>query len=103
AQAALQMGLQLGQRLDGSPGKPVINQLVGLAVQNTVLTAMDPNSPYGDTGQTVKDQLDKIVQERTAIQALAKQFEGFQDRVADRDWISYKDRWHAFGEEAALR
>jgi hypothetical protein len=23
--------------------------------------------------------------------------------MSDQDWISYKDRWRAFGEEAALR
>jgi hypothetical protein len=30
-----------------------LGQFVGLAVENMALSAMDPNSPYGDNGHTV--------------------------------------------------
>ena len=103
AEAALQMGFNLGQRLDGSPGQALISQLVGIAIQNIALRAMDPNSPFGNGGQTVKDQLDELTRQRAAIRELTSQFDGLQHRMSDQDWISYKDRWRAFGEMAALR
>jgi hypothetical protein len=64
---------------------------------------MDPTSPYGEGGQTVQGRLDELAQQRTAIASLTGQFGAIQQRVSDQDWISYKDRWRSFGEEAALR
>jgi hypothetical protein len=103
AQAALHMGFSLGQRLDGSPGQALISQLVGIAIQNIALKAMDPNRPFGDGGQTVQNQLDELTRQRAAIRELTSQFDSLQPRMSDQDWISYKDRWRAFGEMAALR
>ena len=103
AEAALQMALNLGKRLDGSPGQSLINQMVGAAIQGIALRAMDPASPYGDGGQTVQDRLNQLADQRTAITHLTSQFDAVQQQVSDQDWISYKDRWRTFGEEAALR
>jgi RNA polymerase sigma factor (sigma-70 family) len=103
AQAALQMGFNLGQRLDGSPGQALITQLVGMAIQGIALRAMDPNNPFGGGGQTVKDQLDELTRQRASIRELTSQFDSLQQRMSDQDWISYKDRWRAFGELSALR
>ena len=47
AQAALQMGISLGQRLDEPGSLTIIQSLVGIALQRIVFNAMDPNSPYG--------------------------------------------------------
>jgi RNA polymerase sigma factor (sigma-70 family) len=103
AQTALQMGFNLGQRLDGAPGQALISQLVGIAIQSIALRAMEPNSPFGSGGQTVKDQLDEVTRQRASIRELTSQFDSLQQRMSDQDWISYKDRWRAFGEMAALR
>jgi hypothetical protein len=103
AQAALQAGLNLGQRLDGSSNQSLINQLVSTAVQSIALRAMDPATPYGDSGQTVQGRLDELARQRTAVATLTAQFDAVQQRVSDQHWISYKDRWRSFGEEAALR
>lgn len=102
-QAALQMGLNLGQHLDASPGLSLVSQCLGIAMQIHALNAMDPNSPYGSGGQIVKDRLDEVTLQRREIKELVQQFDGVQQRMSDQDWISYKDRWKAFGEEAALR
>jgi RNA polymerase sigma factor (sigma-70 family) len=103
AQAAFQAALNLGQRLDGSPGQSLVNQLVGAAIQGIALRAMDPTSPYGDGTQTVQDRLNQLAEQRTAIANLTSQFDAVQQQVSEQDWISYKDRWRSFGEEAALR
>jgi RNA polymerase sigma factor (sigma-70 family) len=103
AQMALQAGLSLGQRLDGSPGQSLVSQLTGAAIQSIALRSMDPTAPYGQDGQTVQARLDELAQQRAAIVNLTSQFDTMQERVSDQDWISYKDRWRSFGEEAALR
>jgi RNA polymerase sigma factor (sigma-70 family) len=103
AQAALEVTLNLGQRLDGSPGQSLLNELVGVAIQSIALRAMDPNSPYGQNGETVQNRLDQLAQQRTDIAQLTSQFDTVQQQVSEQDRISYKDRWSSFGEESALR
>jgi hypothetical protein len=45
----------------------------------------------------------ELALQRSELKELVQQFDGAQQRMSDNDWISYKDRWTAFGEEAALR
>jgi RNA polymerase sigma factor (sigma-70 family) len=105
AQAALQMGVNLGQRfdVDGPSGQFKINNLVGMAIQRNVLGAMDPNSPYGGNGQTVQDQINQLAQQAAALKELGQQDETLRQTMSDQDWISYTDRRMAFGDEAAMR
>jgi hypothetical protein len=104
AQAVLQMAAKLGQRYSQvTPGEPEISQLVGIAIERIALNSMDPNAPYGSAGQTVKSWLEQLTQQRTDLQQLAKQTEALMPSLTDQDWISYKDRWRNFGEEAAGR
>ena len=102
AQAVLQMAVNLGQRyFPSSAGEAVIDQLVGLAVERMALSTMDPNSPYGDNGQTVQDQLNQIAQQRAALKAPTQQIDSLLETMSDQDWINYINRWMIFGEEAA--
>ena len=104
AQAALQLAANLGQRYGNTvTGETEISRLVGLAVESIALKAMDPNSPYGSGSETVKDRLDYLAQQSAAIRTLAQQTEALEPKMSDQDWISYKDRWRVFGEEAAGR
>jgi len=64
---------------------------------------MDPNSPYSEGGQTVKDRLDYLAQQSAQIKTIAQQTEALLPMMSDQDWISYKDRWRVFGEEAAAK
>ena len=104
AQAVLQMAASLGQRYSVvSPGQPEISQLVGIAMERIALNGMDANSPYGNDGGTVKGRLDQLAQQNAEIKQIAQQTEALQSRMTEQDWISYKDRWRNFGEEAAGR
>ncbi|MGA2173896.1 MAG: sigma-70 family RNA polymerase sigma factor [Verrucomicrobiota bacterium] len=104
AQTTLQMAVALGQRYTTTaPGEAEISQLVGMAVERFALGAMDPTAPYGDSGQTVQDQLNQLIQERATLKELNQQADPLMQSLSDQDWISYKDRWMAFGEVAALR
>ena len=56
----------------------------------------------GDTGQTVRNQIDALAQRREAIRALAQQVETVLPTMSDQDLISYFDRMKVFGEQAAI-
>jgi hypothetical protein len=101
AQAVLQLAAGLGQSYSASD--PAISHLVGIAIERIALGAMDPNSPYGNSGQTVQQRLEQLAQQKTAIAALFKENEPLLKSMSDQDWISYIDRDKSFGEEAALR
>jgi tetratricopeptide (TPR) repeat protein len=104
AQTSLQMAIALGQRYTtAAPGQAEVSQLVGIAVEKFALAAMDPNSPYGDNGQTVQDQLNQLTQQREMYRDLTQQADPLMENLSDQDYVTYKDRWMAFGEEAALR
>ena len=103
AQAALDMALSLGQRFNGAPGEPLLNRLVGLAIEQNALGAMDPNSPYGRNGETVQDHIDKLRGQSTALKDLGRQFEAVAETMSDADWLHYIDRWRSFGEVAAVQ
>jgi len=101
AQAVLQMALGLGQSY--SAGDCAISHLVGLAIERIALNAMDPGSPYRDSGHTVQEQLQRLNQEKTAIATLFNENSSLLETMSDQDWINYIDRDKSFGEEAALR
>jgi RNA polymerase sigma factor (sigma-70 family) len=104
AQAALQMLANLGQRYSGTrPGEPEVSQLVGMAVERIALSEMEPAGAYGTSGQTVLERLNQLAEQKRMLLALNQQFEPLQPMMTDHDWISYKDRWRIFGEEAALK
>src|SRR5206468_862512 len=103
AQAALQMAANLGQRYGNTPGECEISWLVGMAVEQIALRQMDPNSAYGDSGQTVQDRYNQLAQERATLTELNQQLEPLLPMLSDQDWIIYKDRWRVFGEKAAVQ
>jgi len=104
AQNFLQMAVDLGQRYSTStPAEPEISQLVGIAVERIAFNAMDPAAPFGDNGQTVQNQIDQLTQEREAIRDLNQQAEPLIDSMSDQDYLTYKARWMAYGELAALQ
>jgi hypothetical protein len=95
------MAVGLGQSY--SADDCAISHLVGLAIQRIALNAMNPNSPYGNSGQLVGEQLEQLNQQKTAISSLFRENESLLENMSDQDWISYMDRDKSFGEEAARR
>jgi RNA polymerase sigma factor (sigma-70 family) len=102
AQAALQMAMNLGQRYGDASAGMAIDQLVGMAIERITLNAMDPNSPYGDNGQTVQDQLNQLAQQEAALKKILQQAGPLLPTMSDQDWISYTDRKMLFGDKAAV-
>jgi hypothetical protein len=103
AQAALQMGLSLAHRLDQSPQVTLIQELVGMAIERKVLDAMSPNAVYGDTGRTVKEQLDALTARRNSYKELTTKTDPILKTMSDDDLAHYFDRIKVYGDAAALR
>lgn len=102
--AALQMAVDLGQRYSGdAPGQTLGGKLLGISIERKALGAMDPNAAYGNTGQTVQDQVTQLAQQREALAALNRQTDPIMQSMPDSDWVSFNDRLKNFGEEAAMR
>jgi hypothetical protein len=102
AQAALQTGLNLGQRLNTGQST-AIQDLVGMAVERLAMSAMDPASPYGTGGQTVKDRTEDLLQQRKAIKTLNQSVEGLLATLPEQDLVTYFDRLKVFGESPTLQ
>jgi RNA polymerase sigma factor (sigma-70 family) len=104
AQATLQMAMNLGQTVAGqSSSAALLGKLVGLSIETLALNAMNPNSTYGDNGQTAQDQLNQIAQNRAAVNELVRQAESLMPMMSDQDVLNYENRRKIFGELAALR
>ena len=104
ARNALQITAQLGQRgQTSSPGQIAIDQFLGFAMETLALNAMNPAAPYGDSGQTVRDRLNQLAQQKAALQQLVLQSDALLKTLPDQDWITYADRVKTFGEAAAAR
>ena len=102
AQAALQAGLNLGQRLT-SGQSTAIQDLVGIAVERMALSTMDPASPYGTGGQTVQSRIDDLLQQRQTIKALNQTAEGLLAILPEQDLVTFFDRQKVFGESPTLQ
>jgi len=103
AQAALQMAVNMGQQFANPSSPAEITELVGMAIQKIALSAMDPNAPYGNDGQTVQDQLNQLAQQREALSSLNRQAEPLMQTLSDQDWIMYEDRRQILGEPSAMQ
>jgi hypothetical protein len=104
AQTVLQMAANLGERYGNTvTGETEVSRLVGMFIERSALNAMDPTGLYGNAGQTVQDRIDRLAQQQSTIHVLAQQIEPLLPTMSDSDWMSYKERWKLFGEEAAAR
>jgi hypothetical protein len=102
AQNALQMAISLGQRLNGPDSLTLIQPLVGIAIQRLALAEMDPTTPYGDSGQTVQNAVDALVQQRQAMRESVRNIEGVLPTLPADELGNYFDRLRLFGERATV-
>jgi tetratricopeptide (TPR) repeat protein len=115
AQAALQMGLNLAQRVGEPSGSHfLVSDLVGLNIESHLLESLDPGQPYDDAGHTVKDRLDTLAQRREEIKRLGEPstwlggerrdvLVALWEEMPPQDLIRFFDRVKVSGEREALR
>jgi hypothetical protein len=100
AQAVLNIGFQLVQRIS-SDKSWMIEDLVGLAIENNLLKVMDPASPSGVPGKTVQDLMAELASRRDTLKAAGKDSEGMLKQLSDADLAAFCDRLKLFGERQA--
>ena len=102
AQAVSQMGLNLAWQLESQPGRTLITELMGMAIEKKFLAAQAPDSAFGDDGRTVRDRLAELEAHRQAIRALVP-LQDLLGRLPEREALLYFDRVKVNGELDALR
>src|SRR4051794_22712008 len=87
----------------GSPCEPLTDRLVCIAIEHDALATMEPNSPLGNSGQTVQNRLNELNKTKQEMKALAQQETGLFQKMTDTDISSFWDRWRTFGYEPTMR
>ena len=103
ADAALQMAINFGQRLNSPNSLTLIEPLVGIAIQNIAYKSLDPNGMFGDSGKTVQWQLDSLTQQRAGIKAIAQNWDNITSRMSETDLVAYLNRQRLYGEQATMQ
>ncbi|MCL4178185.1 MAG: hypothetical protein KJ072_10655 [Verrucomicrobia bacterium] len=99
-----QLGLELAQRLNNNRGGGfLIDQLVGMAIEQTVLKNVDSLSAPEYLGMTVQERLDQLADQKAEIKALAPLAENILPSASEAELVTYLDRVRVNGELEALR
>jgi hypothetical protein len=103
AAALRELGLGLGHRLDQSQPVPLLNPLVGVAIERLMLDTMNPEVVYAESGQTVQGRVDELKAGRKEIRGLVESAESSLRTMSDADLAHFFDRVKLYGEIAAMR
>jgi hypothetical protein len=100
-----QIELALANRLlDGESGKLLVNQLVGLAIENVAMSQLDQNAGYDFlNGETPAQVLQENKQQKITFQQLNQNFRAVYPSLTDDEMASYLQRSKIYGEAAAMQ
>jgi hypothetical protein len=100
ADATRQLVLQMGQRLSSSP-QFLIEELVGIAIENGALNAMDPVSPIDAEGTTAGTRLEQLRQRKSEMKSLIQTTEQALRSATDAELMTYFERIKLSGDASA--
>ncbi len=100
ADATRQLVLQMGQRLSSSP-QFWIEELVGIAIENRVLKAMDAGSPIDAEGTTAGTRLEQLSQRKSEMKDLVQATEQALHSATDAELMTYFERIKLSGDASA--
>jgi hypothetical protein len=105
AQSAVQMCLDLGQRLDDGDSLTLIQLLVGLAIQRKAYDAMAASALDPAAAQAIQASIDSLTKRREDIKnsVSSLNLESWLQTAPAEDVKSYLDRERLFGEQRALQ
>ena len=64
---------------------------------------MDPATPYGTGGQTVKDRIDELAQQRQTIKPVSQSADDLLPTLPEQDLVTFFDRLKVFGGYPAMQ
>ncbi len=101
SQAVLEMGFVMGRDVQDKLGRTLIGDLVGAAIQERFLKAVDPQTQVPGSPQSAAERLEALRAHRDTIKRLMRQADPAQLSAADLSL--YLDRQKALGELAAVQ
>jgi hypothetical protein len=99
----LQAAIRMGTQLDTTNSLTLLQNLVGIAIQEMVLKELVSTAPFGNTGRTVQDEMDRLHERRARLRSVAREFNLMFERMSDTEIGSYFEQQKRLGEEAAGR
>jgi hypothetical protein len=99
-----QIGMALGNQLEsGDSGKYLINQMVGIADENIVLSKLDQNINYDFLdGQTPAQVLQQLKDQKSSNRELIENFSTAYSLLTADEMTSYVERSKIYGETVAM-
>jgi hypothetical protein len=100
AASVAQMGMTFGNQLQiGDSGKYMVNQLVGMAIENEVLLQLDPNTSYDFLGgQTPNQIFAQNKEQKTAFRELNQNFQAVYPNLTPDEMAGYLEREKIYGQ-----
>jgi len=97
--------MTLGTQLEsGDSGKYLINQLVGIADKDIVLSKLDQNTSYDFLGgETPNQALQGLRQQRTSIFQIIQTFNAIYPTMTENEMVNYAERSEIYGEAEAMK
>lgn len=103
AESLAQMGRALSHQLmNGEGSRPLISQLVGLAIERIVISPFPADTQPSFLGGTVQQRIDELNGFRQQVRTLTGTFEPMMARGDANEIISYMDRIKLQGEYKAM-
>lgn len=96
-------GLVLGSHLSAGGGsQTLINQLVGIAIEQKFLQQLDPSATTDPFGRPLAEVNSAVENHRNSLKEHMKGFAGVIGGLSDVELSTYMERVKLYGEEAAL-
>ena len=100
----IELGIDLGQRVQQSLGHRIlINDLVGVAIEQRALKTLDPATVLADSGLTVEQRLQQLAARRDLVKRTVQGTDPTAANVTPEVLAQFLDRQKALGELAALQ
>jgi hypothetical protein len=101
-------GLRLGQRFSGgNGGMTLINQLVGIAIEKSILGQLEPTHTYDALGKTVQQRQAELAQLQQELRSMAAEASQVLTTTLasgnEADGVNYFNRFKINGEYAAMK
>ena len=103
ANRMLSAAIRIGTQLDRTNSLTILENLVGITIQQNALKELDPTAPFEKSGHTVQAEADRLTKRRAGLRALAGDFNKLFQKMSDKEIGDYFNQQKRLGEEMANR
>jgi hypothetical protein len=103
ANKMLHAAIRIGTQLDRTNSLTLLENLVGIAIQQNALKELDPAASFEKSAHTVQAEADRLTKRRTDLRATAGDFNKLFQQMSDQEIGNYFDQQKRLGEEMADR